>query len=366
MKLYFPAFSLLLASSVFLSCSNERGKTAGFSISGYTADSTDNGKYAYLSKYGTLIDSTIINNNSFSFQGSIDSTEFAKIRIDNNNLYFILENGEILIDKSLPDSPSGTYLNDVFANITLNRNIITQDFYQKSNNIMSLPDISEDYRDDLLQQNYTVFRNRLDSFTLTVMDENKENAIATYIMWCESMMHDKPSYLDSLYQNCISDNLKNNPLIENIVDQNTKLLRTDIGNAYTDFEVTGLDNENSTLSAVKDKNKYTVLFFWASWCRICKIEIENVVKAYNELDENNVQFINIMTWDKKNDVVKMLEKNPSVKWTTLLDYENQAVSKYGILGIPHVIIISPQGNIVSRWISTDRIVKEIQYAIQKV
>ncbi len=362
MKRLLPISALFLCASILSSCSLENKMEGSYSISGFTADSTDNGKYAYLSKYGTIIDSTIIIDGQFNFDGMIDSTEFAKIRIDNHNIYFILEQGSILLDKSLPDSPTGTPLNEIFNNMTSAKNEITHDFCEKSNAIWSKIDIEEDLRAELLQECYSIFRNKLDSFILPIIDKNKDNAIATYILWSESMMHNTPEYIDSLYNNCIGPSLKTNPLIVNIIEQNTKLLRTDIGNEYIDFQVCELNDNICNLSDIKDSNKYTVLLFWASWCRLCKIEMAHVISAYKELPKDKVQFLSVIPWDKKEDIIKVLGKYKQISWETVIDHENQGVTTYGILDIPHVIIISPKGNIVSRWISPDRITKEI-YAI---
>ena len=47
--------------------------------------------------------------------------------------------------------------------------------------------------------------------------------------------------------------------------------------------------------AIFADSDYSVVMFWATWCKYCKAEIEDFAKLNDYLEKNNIQFISVVT-----------------------------------------------------------------------
>lgn len=138
------------------------------------------------------------------------------------------------------------------------------------------------------------------------------------------------------------------PAYEQLQEQFKFFSPTAKGAKYTDLTLTTLDGKIVNLSDYIEPGKYTMLEFWASWCKPCRAEIphlRHVVANYNKrfklisisLDENSKE------WQKAVNSEKM-------SWTQLNDaksWKGQAVKAYRISGVPYSLLLDEQGNIIA-------------------
>jgi thiol-disulfide isomerase/thioredoxin len=113
-------------------------------------------------------------------------------------------------------------------------------------------------------------------------------------------------------------------------------------------EIIWLDAQNGVhkLSAL-DKNKNTLLIFWASWCEHCEAILPDVNRYTNASNSLNVVAIGLD--DKENDWNKAIQRYPS--WVHLRapeKWNNDWVKLYGIYGTPTFFLIDKNGNVVGR------------------
>ena len=54
--------------------------------------------------------------------------------------------------------------------------------------------------------------------------------------------------------------------------------------ALVDFSLQDLNGK--TVSSADFKGKPVIMFFWATWCPYCRVEIPVLAKKYNEIKEN--------------------------------------------------------------------------------
>lgn len=118
--------------------------------------------------------------------------------------------------------------------------------------------------------------------------------------------------------------------------------------AAADFSQPGTDGKPVTLSSFK--GKYVLLDFWASWCRPCRMENPNVVKAYNEFKDKNFTVLSVSLDQNKEAWQKAIQQD-GLTWTHASDlkfWNNDAAVLYGVQGIPANFLIDPQGNIIAQ------------------
>jgi peroxiredoxin len=110
------------------------------------------------------------------------------------------------------------------------------------------------------------------------------------------------------------------------------------------------DTSGKPVSLSSFKGKYVLVDFWASWCKPCRMENPNVVKAYNQYKDKNFTVLGVSLDKDKNAWVDAI-KQDSLTWTHVSDlqYWNSAVVPlYGFDGIPYNVLLDPNGIIIGR------------------
>lgn len=154
----------------------------------------------------------------------------------------------------------------------------------------------------------------------------------------------------------LSDEVKTDPCSSVMVDEMTTRIqaaeRTAIGKPFVDFTVVQ-DPEHPETSTVRlsdyvGKGKLILVDFWASWCPPCRSEMPNLVKLYNTYHGDKFDMVSIPAFAGMEASVAE-SKELGIVWDQIINApENIMTDLYGIMGIPHTILFSPDGTILAR------------------
>lgn len=143
-------------------------------------------------------------------------------------------------------------------------------------------------------------------------------------------------------------------------------------NEYKDFKEKGmapeiaLENPQGKIMKLSDlRGKYVLIDFWASWCGPCRQENPNVVRLYNKYRSENFDIFSVSLDKEKDKWIRAIRADGLI-WdnhvSDLKYWDSEVVSKYQFRGIPHTVLIDPEGKIIAeklRGLALEQKLKEI-------
>ena len=91
------------------------------------------------------------------------------------------------------------------------------------------------------------------------------------------------------------------------------------------------------------KGKFVLIDFWATWCGPCRKAIPDLNKFHKQFGEKLV----VIGVSKESEEAILKMKEPVIEYASAIDTQGRMSKQLEVKGIPHVIVIDPQG--VVRW-----------------
>jgi thiol-disulfide isomerase/thioredoxin len=89
--------------------------------------------------------------------------------------------------------------------------------------------------------------------------------------------------------------------------------------------------------------------FWAPWCGPCKREIPNLKAVYDKYAGKNFDILSIAVWERQPVQVTIdTAAELGMNWSHINNAGSVPTEIYGVEGIPHLMLIGPDGTILKR------------------
>lgn len=124
--------------------------------------------------------------------------------------------------------------------------------------------------------------------------------------------------------------------------------RTAIGTPAPLFEVP--DSNGKPIKLTDYKGKYVLVDFWAAWCKPCRAENPNVVKAYEKYHPKGLEILSI-SLDENRDKWLTAVSTDKLPWSqvcSLKGWYSTVTNLYGVRAIPSNFLINPDGIIIAK------------------
>lgn len=351
MKTFF-SLSLLV---ILMSCNTSTQKLEA------TIEDIEDGTNVYLTHLGPEnipipLDTTQVQNNSFEFDLKPVNQDINLIQIEgvNSNLIFINDAEHIKIEASkanLRESKIEAGEHNKLLKDYLN--LITG-YAEKGNEIQrqyqeaAQKGDQETILDMQLDMQELEKESREESFNF--IKTNTHSIVG--MMALSDIMNSKTiplNQMKSIYDE-FDGNVKDTPLGKMLGKNIAKIGATDVGAEAPKFS--GPTPEGDELALEDAMGKVTLIDFWASWCRPCRVENPNIVSIYKDYKDRGFTVVGV-SLDKpnsKNAWIKAIEDD-QLEWnhiSNLKHWQEPIAQKYGVKAIPAAFLIDENGVIIGK------------------
>ena len=342
-QLGIAASTLVLAAIITTSC----GHKGAYNLKGEFDPNMEGKEVLVISMVnGDTIATTNITDGAFLLTGEVEKPTLVQVRVGGRSVgNVILEDGDIAFS---PKAISGTPLNDILNEYVVKNAQAEKEYYAL------LSDTAND-NTAAAQAIEVSFNAYTDSF----MNANLNNPVGA------SLMLNQAYYMElAEIEKAIADNpsLGEYKKIQSIVESKKLEAETAEGQPYKDFAVE-YDGATTKLSDLMTDGHYTLVDFWASWCGPCRREIPVIKDILAEYGPQGLNVVGVAVWDKPEDTVEAMSEL-EITWPVIINAQTVPTDLYGILGIPTILLIGPDGTILSRGKQGDDLKAAVAEAMQ--
>ncbi|MEC3966474.1 TlpA disulfide reductase family protein [Flagellimonas halotolerans] len=325
---------LLIGFVTFLIFACNTSPRNEFQLNGITKD-FENGTVLYFdnTSTGTLIDSAVIEENTFYFNTKLPKSPLQVVlrTKDFSHYRFLwLENNPMTFDASNSDFRNAIVTGSVEENLS----------YELSKET-----------DTLSRDERTIKEQRF-------VEKHPNSIHSAYVLSVYSTTWGKEKTKE-LYDK-LSIEIKQTEFGKEIANYIKLNKNPEIGDSYVDFEMEDRYGEIRRLSEFE--GKLVLLEFWGSGCLPCRQENPNLVKTYRKYQPKGFEIFAVSQDTKKENWLRAIEKD-GLPWTQVSDLKGQsniASLIYGISYIPDNFLIDQNGVIIGRNIRGDDLDRKLE------
>ncbi|HEY1111922.1 MAG TPA: TlpA disulfide reductase family protein [Chitinophagaceae bacterium] len=206
---------------------------------------------------------------------------------------------------------------------------------------------------------------RYDSLTKLINSEvgkfvaaKRSSYVSPFLMFVTAQLYDDPLLMEQRYMS-LDEKVRQSQIGKSLAEFITFNKVGAIGTEAIDFTQNDLDGKPVALSSFK--GKYVLLDFWASWCKPCRIENPNVVKAYNKFKDKNFTILGVSLDQNEEAWKKAIEKD-GLPWTHVSDlqsWNNAVAALYRVQAIPQNYLIDPNGKIIAKNLRAEQLEEKL-------
>jgi peroxiredoxin len=352
MKNLILTFSL---SIVIFACStnnNANSNSVSGNISNLNEGTTLYLDYLSPTQVITKDSTTVDDEGNYSFQYSVEELGFYRLRINNQNfINLVLDKNEVPIINGNGNNIMDTYTVD---------GSIESERLKQFNMVYKINELTQD------SINNIYLANPNDQTVFIALQRAKFGAISKMNNSFINLINDNPSSLVSLaavqqldqkvhyelykkVDEALLKKMPNSVYYKNFHKMVEKIINLFVGDEAPDFTLN--DTEGNPLSLSSLKGKIVLIDFWASWCKPCRAENPNVVKAYDKYHAEGFDVFSVSLDKDKNRWLAAI-KQDNLKWpnhvSDLKAWGSEIVPTYGIQSIPFTLLIDREGKIIAK------------------
>jgi peroxiredoxin len=348
------------------------------------------GEYLFLDELRSTelitIDSAVVSEDgTFSFSRRVEYPSFYLLKTDETNfLMLLLEPGQNVEIKAFHDSlnfPSGIsgskgteLMNEYNIKLQKTQNQLKKlyEVYVQNLGADQMATVME--RLDSVAQ---VYLDDLNSYTKKYIDKNLNSLVSLVALYQqvapgEYILHPEKdleyyikvdSSLSLLYPDYEPVKSLHEQVLGLVSDIKAQKLKSPVVNEGIEApEISFPNTEGDTVKLSSTRGDVVLLDFWASWCKPCRDENPNLIKAYNLYHSRGFQIYQVSLDKTKEAWLKGIQEDHLERWIHVSDikyWQSAVVSLYKIEQIPSNFLLDREGRIIASDLRGDMLQRKL-------
>lgn len=284
--------------------------------------------YVFL-RYKDFVDSTLIEDGKFFFEGNVDRVVEASITNKATGIYaapFYLDNDSVYVS---------TFYAEPFIRLS--------DVYSPANGLIEqvIAELGEIMEDEEQLRSNGMFL-YMDSITKIHPRHDFIIEITSEVITSDYITIGQANQLLSTIDTTLIDPLE----FESVKTALDRQERINPGDSFPDFSFEGFEGEIYTQESFPDQ--YLLIDVWATWCGPCLQAFEKLKPIYKELD-GELEILAVSIDPTLERAQNSLTKNP-LPWKTAYaegEFDNAFLKQLGVVFLPFYYLMSPEGEILA-------------------
>ena len=372
-RLFFSILIILVSLSS--SCSSNEYKITGQ----FEKDATGQVTLNRLTLEGLEpVDTVRLIDGMFTFTGSVEFPEMYLIFFENSQepLFLFVENTNINVSgntNTLGDvTVKGSKLNDIFYRIK--NGLPHQEEMQRLEASFFMAQMSgdEEAMASIIADSEVIMED-IKNYYLNSIRANYANPVGAFLVLEAGQMmtmDDLQEVITGLDNNLgehpyvvgLSEILESMLFQQQLMEQmQASIPKFEPGDVAPTFILTDINGKEVDLQSFR--GKYVFIDFWAAWCRPCREENPNLVKAYKTYGGKNFEIISISLDEQPEDWKKAVAED-GLTWTQLRDESGEVADKYGVQTIPNTWLLDKDGAIIKQDLRGEELINTLKELIK--
>ena len=304
-------------------------------------------------------DSTYVKDGKYSFTGKTDGVDYCTVYVGKDERGFPISYATVVIEpgarlKVVTDAKDvsrvgGSVLNDVYQRYA----DVNEEIRERFRALFDKREQAAPEELPAIEAQREALYNEMSENDYRFVKDNINNPAAWSMLYNAGVMTINGENPIERLKELIAgadDRTKELGDYKDIVSRIETLERTAVGQKFTDLEMADPEGNPMKLSDYAGKGKYILVDFWASWCGPCKAEMPNIVKLYHQYKDRNFDIVSVSFDTKKENWVKAIPEwgMPWHHMSDLKGWDSAGSSTYSVSGIPHTMLLDPDGKILAR------------------
>ena len=357
-------FSILCLILLIFGCESKNSSTKEYVIKGQ-AEGIYNGVRVYLKtseggQNSRVTDTAIVVNELFEFQGTIDAPQMRILTVNGiaGQTALVLEPGEtqavIYKDSIYKSIAKGGDNNRVFTDYKKGYQLIINKISRLQKDYMLSKDDPEAVIE--IQKRNKSMRSELKDYGLNFIKSNSGSDFSLILL---DVITEQKGFNATLAQEVFKNMpiaLLKKPYNKNLTQKisfkiQNEINKVDITVGVKAPDFTAPNPEGKMLTLNKILGEVTILDFWASWCKPCRVENPNFVRIFNKYHEKGLEIISVSLdrEGQKSAWVSAIEKD-NLNWynvSNLKFWQDPIAQLYNISSIPATFVLDSEGKILA-------------------
>ncbi len=319
-----------------------------------------------------VIDTLTVYEGKFEFTYEVMEPNVHFLQVDGSqgSFPFVVEGGilevEIFKDSLVASRASGTISNDDFMRYKTETKVYISSLNAIGNDLQQALILKDTLAAQDLQDQYQEVRLQIQEYELDFIRTAPDSFISVLIL--ERFVANKTLPIEEAKElfESLTVRIKNTESGRSINAALNVPEKAEVGQAAPLFE--GPDPKGKILALKESLGKVTIIDFWASWCRPCRVENPNLVRLYNEHKNDGLRIVGVSLDKTKPKWIQAIADDGLIwEHVSNLEFWNDPIARlYDVSAIPATFIVDENGIIVSRDLRGIQLERKVQELLGKL